>query len=246
MANSSGLRTLVGGSDGDEPVQLIVPEFRLNPIHRRHFDEIAEREDNPPPLYDKPGQREGGTAQEPILLIAANDLKAASSVADWLGAGGLRFRIATDLEAIELGYAFAGVAFGLTSNELTHAYVQRCSQSGRPSLFREVSADDGREAVQLIDGRMLKYEHDNCGLIARATPWPQRADLKWLFCAGVGPTGTIAAADFLCNNWQMLSDAVGAQDFVAVVRFESKNPAHATVDDEDIIRAKEYYSEGSL
>jgi len=110
----------------------------------------------------------------------------------------------------------------MTSSDVTMMYFDLCGASRRPPLFLSVDLPEGGAVVRLVNGRELPYEGeagkgDAYGVIARVTPSGRDAGRKWLFCAGLGRSGTEAAANYLSDNWRDLATVVGDRDFVTVV-----------------------------
>jgi hypothetical protein len=240
------LRYLLGDSAQGELIRLVFPRFTVNStISERLREEIEVLspgireplqtlldDDSLSSLLDSPGQREGGRGIDDVRAFAMNDLRALCTVADRLGKEEAKSQPVPDVDVHHEGEYLPLVLFGLTTNRITNLFLESSKLTGDAPLFEEVMVG-GRKAVRLIDGRVYTYDDDNYGLIARVTPPNYDPRSRWLICAGLGPTGTEAAANYLCANGQELARSVGVRDFVKVVTCRTRMPHafHSTAAD---------------
>jgi len=226
--------TFIGTESRRKPVRLVFPIFEFRPDVKEVLLTLQ-------PVWDKPNQhRTGRYTADAIEPVAANDLRALCSVAKVLGREEVSFQPMTDRDAWSDGGEFPIISFGMTTNDITQMYVDLTAASGRRPLFEPRRLADGSATVRLPTGTDLEYDNDRYGLVARATPHVGHDGRKWLFCAGLGRTGTEAAANYLCGNWRRLDAVVGEKDFVAVVKCTSGNPRAYHCDIQDV-----FFDDGS-
>lgn len=237
ISSTTPLRFLLWDTGLGESIRLVFPRFifdpqlgnrlrresaKLSPEAQGELDNLLDSAKFSR-LFGTPGQREGGQGVDDIRPFAMNDLRALCTIAQSLGKEGARFQPVPDNDLRQNEGHFSLVIFGLTTNRFTKIFLESSRLKGNTPLFAE-DESGGMPAVRLANGEILTYEDDNYGLIARVTPPNQDTKRKWLICAGLGPTGTEAAANYLCNNGKELARTVGTQDFVKVVRCTSGLP----------------------
>jgi|GEM_PF-5878018 hypothetical protein len=221
-ARSAELLRFLGTATTAEPgIALVYPTFEFSDAASEALQKVQGH------LYDKPHLFDLGRGTGVLEPVAANDIRALCTVAKLLSREGVSSYMISDTDAERDGANFPAVSFGLASNEMVFVLLDVCAQQSRPWPFRPVVID-GKPAVEVNGHANLSYEGNDRGIVARFTPDPSRPDRRWLFCAGVGPAGTEAAALFLDRDWQGLSTTVGDDDFVTVVRCKAENPAILT------------------
>lgn len=224
------LRRFLGLASDDEPVQLAYPEFPFSQAARQALGTLDE------PLYDKPALYEHGRGTGLLESVAANDIRSLCSVAQLLGEHGIATRIVTDRAAYLNGRVRPTVAFGMASNNLVFDYRDLCRLNGAQPLFQPI-IDEARHPVVQYPRGCLDYDGNNRGLIARVTPSVTPSKRNWIFCAGVGPAGTEAAAFCLVEHWEWIDDCVGSSQFVLPVRCSSSNPALCSIQPDELFVA---------
>jgi transcriptional regulator with XRE-family HTH domain len=225
------LRRFLGLKSDDEPVQLAYPEFPFSRAARQALSTLDGAM-----LYDKPALYEHRRGAGILESVAANDIRSLCSVAQLLGEHGIATRIVTDRAAYLNGRVRPTVAFGMASNNLVFDYRDLCRLDQAKPLFQPIVDETGRPVVEYAAGR-LDYDGNNQGLIARVTPSVRLSKRNWIFCAGVGPAGTEAAAFCLVEHWEWIDDLVGSSQFVLPVHCSSSNPALCSIRPEELFVA---------
>ncbi len=232
LSDRAPLRYLLGDRDRGEPISLVFPRFIVEPeLVAETSPEIADalhrllEDDYFSKVFGKPGQREGGQGVDDVRPFAMNDLRALCTVARRVGREGGRSEPVPDEDVRPDDNQVPLVLFGLTTNSVAKDYMESSKLTGGKPLFEEITLNNGQPAVRLVNGTVYTYEGDNYGLIARVTPQNQDTTSKWLICAGLGPTGTEAAANYLNLKARSLAKSVGTQDFVKVVRCTKGRPS---------------------
>lgn len=239
VTQATPLRFLLGDVGHGDPVQLVLPKFtftqeridkfvqqrtaNLGPEVRKALLQVLD-DDALSYLFGKPGQRKGGEGIDDIRSFAMNDLRALLTVSRALEREGARFQLVLDEDlSRELGPSPL-VSFGMTTNHVTRLFLESSRLTGGTPLFAQEEPAPGEEFVRLANGSKYEYAGDKYGLIACVTPPTGDTTSKWLICAGLGVTGTEAAAHYLCNKAQSLTRTVGARDFVKVVTTKTGMP----------------------
>ncbi|WP_141701179.1 hypothetical protein [Methyloceanibacter methanicus] len=151
--------------------------------------------------------------------VAINDIEALTEFVSLFGEmGSITPKLISDEEALKGGYSF--ISFGLSSNELTHMYLDYM-----PHPFFEIhDEDEGARfgeylRVNAPDGKaydFASYDRREIGIFLRCSPNPELSERRWFFCAGLGPNATVGAARYVVRNWRRLQKDAGSEDFIAI------------------------------
>ncbi|WP_136090008.1 hypothetical protein [Auritidibacter ignavus] len=148
-------------------------------------------------------------------VVAANDVRAllyvAPLVAGWNGSGSRMIIDRRFLDFTDRSF----ISFGLSSNDLTHMYLE---VDPKP-LFSIVDDENGSEYLRVGETNYVSTETTQFGIVvrfrAKLDVYPEQV---WFLVAGLGPIGTTAAAYFLSHQWQTLSKlAPDKEDFIAII-----------------------------
>lgn len=241
FAETSPLRYLLGDSGRGELISLVFPIF-ISTKNDGSDSMDGSSGQSSPTRFAKPGQRAGGEHVDDIRPSAMNDLRALCTVAAALSKEGAHCKPVPDDDALRSRDGSPMVCFGLTTNLVTRSYYQT-PDNGRSdsSVLFVAKREAGKEVVKVgVDARSKDYIYDDdefdYGIIARVT---QNGDIagKWLICAGLGPTGTEAAANYLCLNATSIAREFGLRDFVRIVKCTKGNPHAISSDDSDTVVA---------
>ncbi|ROP41885.1 hypothetical protein [Saccharothrix texasensis] len=203
----------VGAEIAEKGAALVYPVFRLSGETRQA---LAGLNLNQQLLYQK--EESQFTRMHRIdvpAVCAVNDMRALVYAAE-LFQTHLRvsWTLEADVDAVR-NPARSLISFGLSSNDVTHMYLETVD---RP-LFQVLPDGQGSEYLRLSDETEFKSTPDaQYGIIVRARPFPDAPDRVWFLCSGLGPMGTPGAAWYLATNWRDLHDQAGAADFVAAVK----------------------------
>jgi hypothetical protein len=119
------------------------------------------------------------------------------------------------------------VSFGLYSNDMTWLYL---NTDPDPMFAIGDDPNGKRYLVHLGDGQNKIYggdEKSDHAIIMKFRPQPQlEPDRIWIICAGLGVSGTIAAAWHFVNVWREYQKRFGRNDFVIILRVSNSLAAY--------------------
>jgi hypothetical protein len=241
-------------------VQLVFPDFELNPLHLTQDGASLVKSSLPFPvskgndlLYLRPAdlRRERSVPLPSIGLnrvAALDDLKALGHVASWIGSMGNLWspEISTDSDLKNRQLLNNNIiSFGLFSNYVTHIARERGlkdfinftpdnTNTGSIELLHEEWDCPGPEASE---NRVYKDDDVyDFGMIAKIHP--TGFDGKtWIIVAGIGLAGTFGAGRFLATRWREIYDLkaadgarVGDREFCAIIRVPQNPDLHMVLD----------------
>jgi hypothetical protein len=208
-------RKLFGADAITNQMRFIYPDFVLSDEAKA---KLKDSEVNPQLVYQKKDKIFAIDYRVDISrIIADNDLRAIVYVAGLFG------RVCRTTPTLEVDNSFVHtptfsfLSFGLSSNDCTHMYLNKAG-----SLAMFTIQPDGKGSEYLVVDSQ-KYETvkggDHYGVIVKYRPDPlDEPNRVWMFCAGLGETGTTGSAWFLANKWKTLQARVGDSDFCAVIK----------------------------
>jgi hypothetical protein len=233
------LARLIGHCGVDGNIYVVLPAFTLSPeaLAACHCAGVHEQS-----VFSKvqsaPGQPKTFRIDAPHLF-AGNDMRAANILLEVFSQyTGKVPDIETDDHALGRNFSESTlVSIGFSSNRITHYHVEH---SPKP-LFCPNDDGLGSEYLRVIDVHgqchdFLSTQNEQIAFVARWRPCREGGkDASHIFCAGVGPQGTVGAASFLARNLQHLARQFGEKDFVVVVKVPVESPDNA-VHEADFVR----------
>jgi hypothetical protein len=223
VLSNRSFRQFFGNGIESGDVCLVYPDFVLNPAILRPDAEIRTVSS-----YNK---RSSHFDVKPYIILphvlAEVDVQASVFVASMLGE-----YIAKPPALLPDSMAVPSVrgsfiSFGLYSNDMTWLYL---STDPEPMFALGDDADGKRHLVHLGDGKNTIFgwtEQADHALILKFRPQPvDEPDRVWIICAGLGASGTTAAAWRFVNAWNDYERRFGQDDFMIILKVSNNLAAY--------------------
>ncbi len=119
------------------------------------------------------------------------------------------------------------ISFGLNSNDMTWLYL---STDPAPMFELEEGMDGKRHFVLSENGQRVTYgwsEQADHAIIVKFRPLPvDEPDRMWIICAGLGASGTTAAAWRFVKSWKDYHRRFESNDFVIILKVSNNLAAY--------------------
>ncbi len=225
------LRQFFGKLGSDEPFYLVYPEFELSDGVATCIKALEIPETR---IYKVDEDWNFQSVKTNIFIpkaVASNDIQALLIVYGFLKKNRVNVVISPVKNATALEVKSSNhISFGLTSNNCSIMCITKSNMCD----IEEHDDNKYHEKVVVSLDKNKRYEFKSSGqhqigIICRHSIRPDdEPGERWLMCGGIGPIGTIAAAQYLIEQWQLIAQEVGDQDFVAIVEDDIfPKPMHA-------------------